>query len=580
MSDQKKKTNASMEGMTMRERSELLAEQKEQRRWRTYGIIAAVVGVLVVALLFWDHGFIQRSATAVTIGDRNYSAADLDYYYYSQYNNIYPYASYYGLDTSKSLRDQEAYDGQTWYEYLRSNAEEALKQVSTLAQEGEAEGYTISEEGQKNIDTALQNAKDEAKENDVSMSYYLRRVFGRFMTWNRFEKLVTEQQYAYDYQSHKTDGYEVTEDELSSYYTEHKGELDTFDYQAYYFSIDAGTDEEGNEIVATQEQIDEAKAKAEKMEAALKKGNQAKIDALATELGAQNYSDTASASLSDYTFGSWLTDESRKAGDTSVIEDSHSHSHEDEDHDHDEADSSAEGAASTEAETSAAAEADTSAEAEHDHEAEEEVHMMGYYAVRYNGRALDEYKAINVLTVTVPAKAIEAQPEADSSAAAEDTAAQGTSYDMEGAKAAADAFVEQWQAQGGTEQALRDLTKAEDAEESETTEEGDTSAAAADTGAETYTLSTYTSVDKNGYSFNDEIRGWLYDTEHKAGDYAVMEYNDNNSYLVVYVTGYDEEPYWKTNAKASIQGDKFTEWLDSLAEKYTPKETWFYSQVG
>ena len=573
MSDQKKTTNAAMEGMSMRERNELLSEQKEQRRWRTYGIIAAVVGVLIVALLFWDHGFIQRSATAVTFGDRNYSAADLDYYYYTQYNNIYPYASYYGLDTSKSLRDQEAYDGQSWYEYLRSNAEDSLKQVSTLAQEGEAEGYTISEDGQKTIDEALQSAKDAAKENDVSLSFYLRRMFGRLMTWNRFQKLVTEQQYAYDYQSHKTESYEVADDELSSYYSEHKGELDTFTYQAYSINIDAGTDEDGNEIAATQEQIDEAKGKAGQLEAALKKGDQTEIDALVNELGAVNYSDTDSASLSNYPFGSWLTDESRKAGDTTVIENSHSHSHEEEEHD--EADSSAEAETSAEADTSAAAEG----EEEHDHEAEEEVHISGYYAVRFDSRALDEYKAVNVLSVAVPAKAIETPAEADSSAAAEDSAAQGTSYDMEGAKAAADAFVEQWQAQGGTEQALRDLTKGEDAEENEETEEGDASAAA-DNGAETYTLSEYSSIDKNGSTFNTEMMDWLYGSEHKAGDYAVMEDNASNRYLVLYVTGYDDEPYWKSTARSAIQSEKYTEWYDGLAEKYEAKEAWFYSQVG
>lgn len=564
MSDQKKTNDSALEGMSMRERSEYLSEQKEQRRWRTYGIIAAVVAVLIAALLFWDHGFIQRSATALTVGERNYSAADVDYYYFSQYNNIYPYASYYGLDTSKSLRDQEAYDGQNWYEYLRGNAEDALKEVSTLAQEGEAEGYTISEKGQKNIDEALQGAKDAAKENDVSLSFYLRRMFGRFMTWNRFEKIVTEQYYAYDYQEHKTEGFEVSEDELSSYYTEHKGELDTYDYQAYSIGIETSTDEEGNEIAATQEQIDEAKAKAEQLEAALKKGNQTEIDALVTELGAVNYSDTASASLSSYPFGEWLTDESRKAGDTTVVENSHSHEEEE----------SAE--ADTSAEASASAEGSASAEAEEAHE--EEKHIEGYYAVRFDSRKLDEYKAVNVLSVAVPAKEIDVETEADSSAEA-DVAAQGPSYDMEGAKAAADAFVQQWQAQGGTEQALRDLTKtAEDEEEDE--EESADASAAAEGEAETYVLTEYESVDKLGSTFNTEGMDWLYGSEHAAGDYTVLEDNGSNRYLVLYVTGYDDEPYWKVTARDAVRSDKYTEWYDGLAEKYTPKETWFYSQVG
>jgi hypothetical protein len=150
---------------------------------------------------------------------------------------------------------------------------------------------------------------------------------------------------------------------------------------------------------------------------------------------------------------------------------------------------------------------------------------------------------------------------------------------MEGAKAAADAFVQQWQAQGGTEQALRDLTKtAEDEEEDE--EESADASAAAEGEAETYVLTEYESVDKLGSTFNTEGMDWLYGSEHAAGDYTVLEDNGSNRYLVLYVTGYDDEPYWKVTARDAVRSDKYTEWYDGLAEKYTPKETWFYSQVG
>lgn len=588
MSDQKKTADKSLEGLSMRERNELLAEQKEQRRWRNYGIIAAVVAVLIAALLFWDHGFIQSRATALTIGDRNYTAADVDYYYFSQYNSIYPYASYYGLDTSKSLRDQQAYDGQTWYEYLRSNAESSLKEISTLAQEGEAEGYTISENAQKDLDKNLQDARDEAKKNNVSLSYYLHRMFGRFMTWNRFEKLVTEQYYANDYRTHKTESFEVTEDELNKYYTDHKAEMDTYTYQAYQVNVDAGTDENGNEKEATQEQIDEAKAKAEKLEAALKAGDQTRIDTLVSELGAVSLSDVSSSSLSSYAFGSWLTDEARKAGETTVIENSHT-----EEVESDQADTDAD--ASTSADASAAASVDTadtaatSAAADASAPAAEKetvTHIDGYYAVRFDSRALDEYKAVNVLSVTVPAKelqtAAQADSSADSSAAADAAAADDApSYDMEGAKADADAFVEQWQSQGGTEQALRDLTTTEEPEEAEDEEESKAdSSAAAEGKAETYVLTESKSVDKLGSAYNSEVMSWLYDTEHKAGDYTVVSDNSSNCYRLIFVQGYDEEPYWKVSSRKSVQSEKYTDWYDGLGDKYTPKETWFYSQVG
>ena len=61
----------------------------------------------MAALLVWDSGVIQKNMTAVTIGDRKYTAVDVDYYYYSSYSTYANYASTYGLDTSKPLDEQE-----------------------------------------------------------------------------------------------------------------------------------------------------------------------------------------------------------------------------------------------------------------------------------------------------------------------------------------------------------------------------------------------------------------------------------------------------------------------------------------
>ncbi len=584
MSNPKKPADKSLEGLSMRERNERLAEEKEQRRWRRYGIIAVIVAVLIAALLFWDHGFIQRGATAVTIGNRNYSAADVDYYYFTQYNSMYSYASYYGIDTSKSLKDQEAYDGQSWYDYLRSNAESSLREVSTLAQEGEAEGYTLSEDGQKELDEALQAAKDAAKENNVSLSFYLRRMFGRFMTWNRYQKIVEEYVYAYDFKDHKTEAFEVSEEEMDQYYADHKGELDTFGFRAYKVNVETDTDEDGNEVDATQEQIDDARAKAEKLAEALKKGDEDKISALVSELNAVDYSDTKSSSLSSYAFGDWVTDESRKAGDTDVVEDSHEEEVEDPSA-ADTADSSAaaEGSAAAETDTadgSAAADASAAAQSV---PKKTVTHVDGYFAVRFDSRALDKYQAGNVLSVNIPAKEIPAETDAaDSSAAAESSAAVEAepTYDMEGAKAAADAFVEQWQAKGGTVDALREMTTTEeDADDAEEAENADSSAAA-EGAAETYVLTEYNSVDKTGSTLGTEGMSWLYGSEHKEGDYLVVVDSASNAYQVLCFSGYDELPFWKVTAQNAVRSEKYTEWYDGLSEKYEPKETWFYGQVG
>ncbi|MCD8353267.1 MAG: hypothetical protein LUC47_02995, partial [Clostridiales bacterium] len=245
MSDEKKKKKsaadrkleASLRNLSGGQRSQAEAKKKEQRRWKLYGALAAVIAVLVVALLFWDSGTIQKRSTALTIGEKSYTSVDVSYYYYLQYNSISTYASYYGLDTSVSLKKQEAYEGKTWYAYIRDYAESVLTSVSILAQEGEAAGYELSEDGQANIDETLADIEETCDDYDITTSYYLKQMYGRYMTLDRFTTLITEYYYAMDYQEYKTSSFEVTEDEMAEYYEENKDTLDTYDYACYY--IDA-----------------------------------------------------------------------------------------------------------------------------------------------------------------------------------------------------------------------------------------------------------------------------------------------------------------------------------------------------
>lgn len=105
--DKKKKQDEELKGLSMKERKKVLEERKEKRRRKWYIAIGIVVVVLVAGLLFFDSGVLQRNLPALKVGDKSYSAAELDYYYYSGYNSYSTYAAYYGLDTSKSLKDQE-----------------------------------------------------------------------------------------------------------------------------------------------------------------------------------------------------------------------------------------------------------------------------------------------------------------------------------------------------------------------------------------------------------------------------------------------------------------------------------------
>ena len=77
-----------------------------------------IVGIVVTVA---NSKVIERNADAVTIGNETYTAADVSYFYNTIYSSFVSknsyYLSVYGLDTSKSLKEQDCpINGSTWYD--------------------------------------------------------------------------------------------------------------------------------------------------------------------------------------------------------------------------------------------------------------------------------------------------------------------------------------------------------------------------------------------------------------------------------------------------------------------------------
>lgn len=508
----KKKLDASLKNLSAKQRREALQERKEKHRTHIYIGIGVVVVILVAALLFWDGGTIQKHAAAMTVGEKSYSAVDLDYYYYSQYNNVYSYASYYGLDTSVSLKEQEAYDGTSWYEYLRNAAKTSLTGVSMLAQEAEAAGYEISEDGQANIDEAMDSLDEACETYGVTANYYLSQMFGRYMTKSRYEKILTEYYYAYDYEDYKTNSFEVTDDEINDYYSENKDTLDTYDIDAYYIdaTVDTQYDDDGNEMEATEEDtqaaVDAAKEYADQLEAAVKSSDEDKIAKLVEASEATDRSASEGSSVNSFTYADWVMSGDRKAGDVTTI-------------------------ASTTG-------------------SDEDEEIQGYYVVRFNGRARDDYYPVNIRNILVYAD------EADS----EDEDAEIT-YDYGAAKTTIDEIAADWQSSGGSEEDFAALTEENSSDSSSNGNGG-----------------LYESVTHG--QFDDAVNEWIFDKDRKAGDYEIIKDETNTGYQLIYFVGTDDLYAWQETAKSSLQSTAYDDWYNDTIENYEAKTTFMYRFVG
>lgn len=407
----KKQTNKAQDDLShlsLRRRQEVQEQMEKSKKHRIYTVVAIITAILVAALLIWDSGIIQRNAPAYTVNGQSYSVTDVDYYFYNEYNSIAAYATYYGLDTSVSLKEQEISDGQTWFDYLLEQAYASLNDVSVLTKAAKEAGYTISEDGQANIDSAIESIQSAADEYGITEASYLTYAYGRFMTPSAYKKAVTEYYLAQDYAAYLTESFEITEEDLEEYYEENADTIDTFDYEAYLVTIDLQTeyDDDGNaldydadELAAAQETL---KEQAEQLQAALEAGDDDEVASIVSETGASDLSNLSSTTLSYYTFSTWLYDDSRVAGDVAKVEETRTDSNDEE-------------------------------------------YLYGYYVVKFNSRELDEYYGVDFYNLLIQADALES----DDTDTDDTTSTTETEYDWDTALAEIEALQEQWLEEGG-----------------------------------------------------------------------------------------------------------------------------------
>lgn len=329
--EKKQRQNDPAGGLTQKQIKDRKEAAIRKRNHIIYGIVGAVVVVLVAALLVWDSGFFQGRSTAITVNNRNFTPAEVAYYYYSNRNM---YANYGLIDSSQSdketMYDEES--GKSYYDFFLDSAKSSLTTIAAELDGAEAEGMTLSDESVQKVEDTIQQVKDEATTYGYPYESYLKAAYGKYMTPSAFKTCLEHAALASQYATAHQDSLTYDEAALEDYYNESKNSLDTFVYRSLYFDGAAatGTDEDGNTVEATEEEtqaaMNAAKTKADAMLAELNEGGdfdtlaQAAVNAagegVMTYAGEQT---TVGNSLSGVT-ASWLQDVNRTANEYAVVE--------------------------------------------------------------------------------------------------------------------------------------------------------------------------------------------------------------------------------------------------------------------
>lgn len=311
-------------------------EAEEKAKNRKSNILYAAVAVLFVVVgaivLIWNSGKLQSSATALTIGDTKYNAAEVSYYYRNAYSSIASsgYASYYGLDTAADLSKQNLNDtakmllgvdeDMTWKEYFVSTAKQDMITYTAIEKAALAAGHSRSEDAVvSEVNATMASLEQYAKQNGYSVKDYLSLLYGSVMTVDTFKDMVAQQALVSLYASEYQNSLSYTEADMEAYYESDKECFDVADYNYIYFS---GLVEKEDGTEATEEENAAQLLKAEEdANAALAMLNEGKtMEEVAAQYpdasylpvnGGENYGDALS---------NWVFSSDRTAGDVAVID--------------------------------------------------------------------------------------------------------------------------------------------------------------------------------------------------------------------------------------------------------------------
>lgn len=176
-STEKKLRQAAREAGTDKKANALKEENEKKAKEKLKWTIGIIIGVAAAALILLLGALKSPSRhvdkAALTIGDKSYTTAEVNYSYGTQYTNFVnsygSYASIFGLNTQYGINGLESQpcsmmeEGGTWKDYFMEGAVEALKQRTVLGKYAEENGIELTEEDLSEIDEAYASLDETAK---------------------------------------------------------------------------------------------------------------------------------------------------------------------------------------------------------------------------------------------------------------------------------------------------------------------------------------------------------------------------------------------------------------------------------
>lgn len=323
-----------------RREEEKKKELRDKRIGRIAGIVLAVA-LVCIAASFPIRTWLNLNGTFIEVNGKKVTKVEYDYNYniilknfMDQYYTTYLY--YFGIDLSGDLSQMSYSDTLTWKDHFDELTVEQLAQNKAMLKEAQEAGF-VHDTAQE-YEEYKEVLKDAAASAGASVKDYVRELYGAYATEARVKPYVEEGLYLTAYHEEVLEErFTPSAEEIQEYYEADKASYDSVDY--YLYTVDAELPTEPTELADPVEDKEEGEgddagtdgseaayqpSEAE-IAAAMEKAK-AEADSIEKKIKTEGeLSTNVKRSAITYSLQSWLFDEERKAGDTTVVEDATGH---------------------------------------------------------------------------------------------------------------------------------------------------------------------------------------------------------------------------------------------------------------
>lgn len=322
-----------------------MATTKKKISGKDLGIkifLIATVVIIIAAIGFnmiTSSGLLLHSFKPMTSENYTVNAAMMNYFYKTSYygfvNQMGDYLSYFGLDTSRPLDKQTYAEGMTWHDYFLDSTVAQVEEMLVLAESARAEGVELDEEEIATLDETIASiASTAAAYNYPSASAFLAAQYGAGIKEKDVRAAMELSALATKYSQKISDGIEVSEDEINTYFEENRESYTYVDLRQFSFAATEAetanaTDEEKTQIMAALKEKADALAACktpeefdayltEYMKSNVPEGKEITEENIADNIASTKYDKYNSRETEQ---GKWAFEDGRKVGDTFVVED-------------------------------------------------------------------------------------------------------------------------------------------------------------------------------------------------------------------------------------------------------------------